>query len=692
MAKTIAFDIEIDARAAASTIGGLEDGIASMREDLAGLKIGSDEFNRMAASIQKAESRVKDLDLQFEALDFEQKLTAGFDALSGVAGAFAAAEGASALFGAESEALEETLIRVSGALALAQGLRDIGNGIVAFRKMGGAVAVLNKATKVATVVQKAFNVALKDSPVFLLFGVLTAVAGAVYGLVKAFENWGKTIDKASIKAEKLEEINAKAAESYGAQVALLDKYTEIAQDATRSDKERAQAVSALEKELGVANGTLGDQNGLTEEAIKLINQHKASLIALAEEKAAQELLNESVKAQLEAEGSTINDNTTWYDGLTASIFGQTAAINDAIERREESIKTTKTATEALAELVLTKQKEADTVRETEAGKKQAADEAAKAEADRAKAAEEASKRRAEARKKEADELRKLEEENATAIQAEEDAAFLASFEISEKNKELKKEEIATEEEAIEALAKLRQERLNKDLDAKAEALEQRRLQFVEEAEIAKEHADLMTELEKEWVNDIAAINEEFRQKEIDAENARREAEISADLAARNAKIDNAQTAVDFLNASADAFIKDEAKREKVRKALAVAQIAIDTARAISAAIAAGAGVPFPGNIPAILSGVTAVLSGIVQAKSILGESGTTDVSAAIGGAGAAAGGAPIDPLTQASTLIDIPTSRTKARTASACISRSTSGPTRTSPSSRSARRPLQCST
>lgn len=53
------------------------------------------------------------------------------------------------------------------------------------------------------------------------------------------------------------------------------------------------------------------------------------------------------------------------------------------------------------------------------------------------------------------------------------------------------------------------------------------------------------------------------------------------------------------------------------KALAIASIAIDTGKAIAGAIAAGAGVPFPGNLAAIGTGIAAVLSGIGQAKSAL---------------------------------------------------------------------------
>jgi hypothetical protein len=67
-------------------------------------------------------------------------------------------------------------------------------------------------------------------------------------------------------------------------------------------------------------------------------------------------------------------------------------------------------------------------------------------------------------------------------------------------------------------------------------------------------------------------------------------------------------------------IKRLQRQDKINKAFALAQIAADTARGISGAIAAGAGIPFPANLGAIASGIAAVISGAAQASQVLGES------------------------------------------------------------------------
>ena len=68
----------------------------------------------------------------------------------------------------------------------------------------------------------------------------------------------------------------------------------------------------------------------------------------------------------------------------------------------------------------------------------------------------------------------------------------------------------------------------------------------------------------------------------------------------------------------------EAKQAQKEKAAALLQIGVDTARGISGAVAAGAGLVFPANLAAIASGVASVLAGIAQAAGVLGEQPEVD--------------------------------------------------------------------
>ena len=106
------------------------------------------------------------------------------------------------------------------------------------------------------------------------------------------------------------------------------------------------------------------------------------------------------------------------------------------------------------------------------------------------------------------------------------------------------------------------------------------------------------------------------------------------------------------------FINNAQKLEKFNKGLALTQLAVDTAKAISGAVAQAQSVPFPANIAAIATGVAAVLANIAKAKQLLSAAGATGgvnlqgAGSIGGGAGNFSQGVPINPVTTNSTVLD----------------------------------------
>ena len=104
------------------------------------------------------------------------------------------------------------------------------------------------------------------------------------------------------------------------------------------------------------------------------------------------------------------------------------------------------------------------------------------------------------------------------------------------------------------------------------------------------------------------------------------------MAIAEASMASAEALANGLTSLSEIIGSETKKGIALQKAAAIIQILVDTARGISGAIAAGAGIPFPANIPAILTGVTTVLSGIAQAKAVLSQAG-----ASVGGTGGGGG-------------------------------------------------------
>ena len=160
----------------------------------------------------------------------------------------------------------------------------------------------------------------------------------------------------------------------------------------------------------------------------------------------------------------------------------------------------------------------------------------------------------------------------------------------------------------------------KALEAEKEVFQQELLaKQLERTALEQEAALLGLEFDKSISDERLKILVDEGKKEL----AITKAKIAADKALR------VTAAKDILNSISQLAGEGTA----TAKAAALAGILIDTAKGVSGAIAAGAGLPFPLNLGAIATGVASVLAGIVNAKAVLkkvpgggGGGGDTNVS------------------------------------------------------------------
>ncbi len=158
MAVQKVIQIDVDESGAISGIGNLnkavettEQSTKSLRTQLreAQLEVAtlSEKFgatSREAVEAAKKAAILKDAIGDAKALTDAFNPDAKFNALSGsiqgVAGGFAAVQGALGSFGVESKNVEEALLRVNSALALSQGLQGLGEARDSFKQLGAVAA------------------------------------------------------------------------------------------------------------------------------------------------------------------------------------------------------------------------------------------------------------------------------------------------------------------------------------------------------------------------------------------------------------------------------------------------------------------------------------------------------------------------------------------------------------------------
>ena len=587
--ENIVIDVTVDTGDATNTIDGIENRIEELIAQRNELQIGTKEFERVSREIQGLQTDIKNVELQFESLDFEQKLTAGMDAVTGLAGGFVAAEGAMLLFGTESEALEETLQRVGGALALTSGLRDLANGVIAMRKFG-------LAAKLATARQIALNVAMSANPIGLIVLALAALTAGVLAYAAATAEVSKEERLAAIRREQLIDATKEARKSIAEEKVELESLLRIARDKNASDKARAEAVKQLNELSPEYLGGLTTENVLTEEGTELVNNHIKALNRRAIAEAMQTKLVELHKQKIDNQLKSIDELTTAEDVRNAALTAAFDKEKGRQQLREAATKNLNEQNKAINEQIEVLTKQLDAAKE--------------------------------------DELQT--DANTRAYEANAEATKEVRTE-----KELLIEQMEKESQELEKLTISREEALDKYQKLLAIEVEATRGAATDEAAVEEEKFDFLSAMGAAY-----AQGETERIEQVRADAAAADAD-------RQAGLDKAQQGIEFLGLVNNAFIKDEEKREKIRKALAIAQIAVDTARGISAAVAAGAGIPFPGNIPAIISGVSAVLAGIIQAKGVLGSSDATpSVEGAISGASAGGAGVPLNNISNTAALVD----------------------------------------
>jgi hypothetical protein len=157
-------------------VGSLKKQLREAQQDVQALsdKFGATSEQAVNAARKAAElkDRIGDAKSLTDAFNPDAKFKALTASLSGVAGGFAAAQGAIGLFGVESKEVEKTLLKVQSAMALSQGLQAVGESVDSFKQLGTVI-------KNTTVFQAAYNFVMGEKVAIQAADVTTTTAATV---------------------------------------------------------------------------------------------------------------------------------------------------------------------------------------------------------------------------------------------------------------------------------------------------------------------------------------------------------------------------------------------------------------------------------------------------------------------------------------------------------------------------------
>lgn len=617
--------------------------LRNLKDELAGMDQGTQEFMEMAQQASILEDQIKDVDAQVRFLSSDTKnLDTMVQAGMGIAGSFQAAQGAMALFGTENKEVQKAMQKVVAIQGIMNGVQTVSNvlqreSILGHRLNTAGMLKWAKATKVATITNKILNGVIKKNPI--IFIITAAVAGLVWlsTKVKAVGDAFKWLgDQIMFIFGPLLELFGLLDEGTTAQLknerALEEQRKAQSKAAAQRNSQRLAELDAERKALTKAHKQAEEDLDFQIEINELLGK---SSRALTEEKLQNNI--DFAKAQAKLIEEQIASWTQYYEDLfvlsgksredfKAQMKGQgidlDLLLKESIELQEKANQQIQLseAKQIKFRRDLNKAANKEEVKDNKDKNDQKAKDDAKAAQDAEKAAQDLAKRRSDAQRQ------------------------LTELEIAATKDEFDRKERELFDQHQQAIANL-DDRIAEEHDLKI-ALEQqltdRLLELDEERNQARlnkiqESAGKTLDSAQSVVDIVGSINSLANDKEIKRIKAK-------------------QSAGEKLSRAEERrLIKDEKNKRKI----ALAEIAIDTAKGVAAAVASGAALPFPANIPAIISGVAAVLANAATAAGIINEplpdfggSGGASATDSIGETNTAP---TINPVSEGSTLLNEPT-------------------------------------
>lgn len=652
----------VDTKKPVKNIGELTKKIQDMRSELEGTDIGSERFDELSEAIRNASGELKELERNMEGLDAQQKAESFVKMGEGIAGGFAIGQGAMALFGSESEALQELQTRVQGAIAIAMGVRMLaeaamqaatfkrvvveklallwsGKGRLATLAQSAANWVMTGSTVAMTAAKGGATIAAIALRAAMMAIPIVAIVMGVMSLVSALSSWFG-------ESEEVNESTADNSEATQRATEKIQAYTDARREQADWDRKFSEATTDSERELVRLEKQLADQEKATNEATDRMKEFTEDLMDMG-------FSASYAKSELDKLGY----NQAYIDGL---IEGE-EAIKDWIAAQKEVIKTEKEQEDNRK-----KAHEAWKQREKEKEKQLLDLNKLRQEIDILETDDDDEKNRKKIQYAREEALRKAEEIKDEEIKRQTILAINKKYDQMEINRKQKLADKQKEIDDAEA-EKAKQAREDKEAEI-AKILEDQLLeiQAIKDGErnaelrAVRDHFKLLLHESEADAHERIALREEMKRqmKEIndrydeDERVARQEAlneliegqlealnsiltAVSDNMDAQIAEIDEkarkdmemeglTEKEKEKIQIEAD---KKKAKIEKKRKKIAAAMAIIETYKSATLAFSSLAGIPVVGPALGAIAAAAAVVSGLAQVRQIYAQ----DVGGGSGG-------------------------------------------------------------
>jgi len=645
MAKKIALDLEIKSTSvgeATKKTTSLRTEIRNLRDQMASGELKGEAFTEAAKRAAAMQDQMDKVNKTVKTLANDNKrLDAFVSTAQGIAGGFAAAQGAAALFGSENEDLQKTMVKLQASMTLLNGLQQVSNLL---RKESALNTVLlGKANVTATATTAGLTKGMKSLRAAIISTGIGALVVSLGLLIAYWDDIKGAINGVSGSQKdlnKLAEENLDIAREKSEQLSQQDNILKL-QGKTEKEilllKQAAKKVE-IEAALNAIRQAQNTKKAQLDAAKRNQEILKGVMMFISLPLTAILKTIDEISKFVGKESNLLDQYTTWGAGFIVDPEKVAKEGEDVIKEKENLLAQLENQ-EAGYQLSLNKiQKDGDDNRKkqgSDAAKKAAAAQAVDTERRLMLIQDEEQRQLALLQNKhtiQQEEAKKNGQALLTllALQSQEETALRDKFEQQRKDKKAADDakEIAdkakSDKAALEASIISENDNFLKNLENRQKLLDLEREQALSNKELT---AGELLKIEAQYTASSNALSKERTDKEKEDEEAKNNAILSAKQAFTNQSIS--------ILASLSNLARDNSKTQK---ALALTAIGVDTGAAISAAVRNSQANPanaVTGGVAGAVQFATSlaqILSGAAQAKRVL-QGGQ------VRGAGASAGSA-----------------------------------------------------
>ena len=283
----------------------------------------SQEFQAAANKADDLEDQMKAVNATVQAIDTEGKIETFGKALQGVTGAFSLAQGAAALFGSESEAVEKALLKVQAAIAIQQGVSGIIEGAKAARAFAASIGLIAPASGAASVGLRAMSAATIATGVGAIVVAIGLLVAGIIALKEKSDAANKALQDSIDKTAELRQ------QTLGLQSRVLEndlKLKVLRGELTQGEADRLQLARDFNNESEKAKKGIDDEIKSRDELNAKIKENEKLIATLSKTGDSQQ---QFVAQQLSKENNSL--------AIRARLADQTAkAQQRALAERDKA--------------------------------------------------------------------------------------------------------------------------------------------------------------------------------------------------------------------------------------------------------------------------------------------------------------------------------------------------------------------